>query len=158
MGTLIRMSHKAGLRIRSAGLQAGCTEGLPALRYFAPQVFRRPPVAQASCSAGLQAGCSVGLPTLRYFAPQVFRRPPVAPAPCSAGLLSAPASRPCSVGSRPTPDTVCSVTVCANGIDERVVALAARTLPVQPTRRRALQSVDLAVRNASLRVFKGKKG
>jgi hypothetical protein len=51
--------------------------------------------------------------------------------------------------SRPTPDTVCSVTVCANSMDERGFALAARTPPVQPTRRSALQSVDLAVRNAA---------
>jgi hypothetical protein len=57
--------------------------------------------------------------------------------------------------SRPTPDTVCSVTVCANGMNERGFDLAARTLPVQPTRRSALQSVDLAVRNAGSPGLKG---
>jgi hypothetical protein len=43
--------------------------------------------------------------------------------------------------------------VCANGIDERGFALAARTPPAQPTRRSALQSVDLAVRNAGYSIF-----
>jgi len=33
-------------------------------------------------------------------------------------------------------------------MNERGFALAARTPPVQPTRRSALQSIDLAVRNA----------
>jgi hypothetical protein len=49
--------------------------------------------------------------------------------------------------SRPTPDSDYFVTECANGIDERGFALAARTPPVQPTRRSALLSVDLAARN-----------
>jgi hypothetical protein len=61
----------------------------------------------------------------------------------------APASWPAVAWvSRPTPETACSVAVCANGINERGFALAAGTPPVQPTRRSALQSVDLAVRNA----------
>jgi hypothetical protein len=69
----------------------------------------------------------------------------------------APASWPAVAWiSRLTPDSVCSVTVCANGIEERSFALAAMTLqlrsgqavPVQPTERSALQSADGAVRSA----------
>src|ERR1035438_9992036 len=62
----------------------------------------------------------------------------------------APASWPAVAWvSRPRPDAVCSVTVCANGIGERGLALAARTPPVQPTRTSALRSVNLAVRSAA---------
>ena len=61
----------------------------------------------------------------------------------------APASWPAVAWvSRPTQDTVCSTTGCANGIVERGCALAARTPPVQPTRRSALQSIDQAASNA----------